>query len=77
MGAFSLVIDANTDHEILTSSLRSPGEQLQCLQYKAIEISSPAVGQDSGVYEISMPKCLNFITYFNRRLAGIQFLMKS
>ena len=51
-----------------SSSLRSPGELLKCLQYKAVEITSPAVEQDTVVYKISMPKYLNFITYFNRRL---------
>ena len=38
-----------------------------CLQYKAVEITSQAVEQDSVVYKISMPKFLNFISYFNRR----------
>ena len=48
--------------------LRSPGEYLQCLQYKAVEITVTAVEQDTVVYRISIPKCLTFIIYFNSRL---------
>ena len=48
---------------------------LQCLQNKAVEITSPPVKQDSVVYKKSMPKYHYFITYFNRRLGTWLLLM--
>ena len=39
-----------------------------CSQYRAVEITSLVVEQYSVVYKISIPKCLYFITYVNRRL---------
>ena len=38
------------------------------IQYKTVVITSPVVEQHCLVYKISIPKCLYFITYFNRRL---------
>ena len=53
----------------LGRSLRSPGDELQCLPYQAVEIASPAVEQDTVVYKICMPKCIYFIlTYSNSHL---------
>ena len=63
------IIDDNCSYaHMLLALFHSPGELLQCLQYKAVEITFPAVEQLCAVYKISMPKCLYFITYFNRRL---------
>ena len=45
-----------------------PGESLQCLQYKAVVMTSLVVEQHCVVYEISISKCLYFITDFNRHL---------
>ena len=49
-------------------------ELIGCLL--VVEITSLAVEQDSVVYKTSMPKCLNFITYFNRRLGTWLKLMQ-
>mgnify|MGYP001801184421 CR=1 FL=1 len=53
--------------QLHSSSVR-PGSNSKCLQYKAVVVTSTAVEQHGVVYKISIPKCLYFITYFNRPL---------
>ena len=55
-----IIVDNCSYAHMLLALFHSPGELLQCLQYKAVEITFPAVEQLCAVYKVSMLKRLYF-----------------